>query len=659
MIKEEINIKEAEELGAELIDNPIETVAVAPPTKLKFQALAFMIIGKVERHFLNNMLKQSKETKTLATAGLKNVTTMSDEDKKAFLTKIDSNVAILEDKIAAFDTYYRRVIENGRHSLKIPNVNFGKLATQMVIKKYRKEAMTGMVEAYKQMNDVFSTSKKTFEGMAKPIKRDVEVSKAEQEDIKKSVYQALKGATDEKVESYAKTFDDKEDAKIDNLISKKVNGKNKEIELDNFFDNISPIKNHTKLESTELDQILNSGQVKNNTSLPLENKDLNFVLNEGKPVITVSESSSDLSKDNKEKPTLGEPIFSGKPTFTVPEGFSILSKNNKENQPLDESIFSSKPTLNVPEWLQNSSKPNEEGTFTQNTPTAENSGIDPSDTLTDDALESFARRLTGKQSSPVNSTSYTQNNTIVPNVDELSAQLAESINEIERKRQAKEEAKREYEAEKQAREQEEDELSRNREENERMKKEIERKRQEQKAVEELNQKVEKALKYQRQIEENRRAVLKEEEEAKKYKETLRIERENQSKVAKERERLQSERATLQTETKEIDYNLQEERKKLEAARTELQHLTASKDETPDPTMKLSHVEPGDINYADYLASFSTTSTEPKRQSVDTDYNGFYVNLPIQGRDEQMPKKDDVLVAITPKGVGDEKTSRRR
>lgn len=628
MIKEEINIKEAEELGVELIDSPIETVAVAPPTKLKFQALAFMVIGKVERHFLNNMLKQSKETRTLATAGLKNVTTMSDEDKQAFLTKLDSNVAILEDKIAAFDIYYRRVIENGRRSLKIPSVNFGKLVTKMVLKKHRKEAMTGVVEAYKQMNDVFSTSKKAFDGMAKPIKRDVEISQAEQENIKKSVYQALKGATDKKIESYAKTFDDSEDEKLDSLISKKVTGKNKEIELDNFFDNISPIKNHTKLESTELDQILNSGQVKNNTSLPLENKDLNFVLNEGRPVITASESFPSLSENNKENITYDEPIFSGKPTFTVSENFPSLSENNKEKQPLDESMFSSKPTLNIPEWL---SKPNEEETSSKGTPTAENSSVDPGDMLTDDTLESFARRLTGKQASTVNSTSYTQNKSIVPNVDELSAQLAESINEIERKRQAKEEAKREYEAEKQAREQEENELSRRREENERMKREIERKRQEQKAVEELNQKVEKALKYQRQIEENRRAVLKEEEEAKKYKETLRIERENQSKVAKERERLQSERATLQTETKEIDYNLQEERKKLEAARTELQHLTASKDETPDPIMKLSHMEPADMNNDVFFARFTSPVTP----------------------------NNEAIVATTPKHLGDEQRGRIR
>ena len=48
MSEEEKKIKEMEELGIRLIDSPSETVAKASPTKLKLQALTFMVIGKIE-----------------------------------------------------------------------------------------------------------------------------------------------------------------------------------------------------------------------------------------------------------------------------------------------------------------------------------------------------------------------------------------------------------------------------------------------------------------------------------------------------------------------------------------------------------------------------------------------------------------------------------
>ena len=47
MNEEEKKIKEMEELGVSLIDAPRETVAKASPTKLKLQALTFMVIGKI------------------------------------------------------------------------------------------------------------------------------------------------------------------------------------------------------------------------------------------------------------------------------------------------------------------------------------------------------------------------------------------------------------------------------------------------------------------------------------------------------------------------------------------------------------------------------------------------------------------------------------
>ena len=52
MSEEEKKIKEMEELGIRLVDSPSETVAKASPTKLKLQALTFMVIGKIERYFL-------------------------------------------------------------------------------------------------------------------------------------------------------------------------------------------------------------------------------------------------------------------------------------------------------------------------------------------------------------------------------------------------------------------------------------------------------------------------------------------------------------------------------------------------------------------------------------------------------------------------------
>ena len=102
MNEEEKKIKDMEELGIKLIDSPSETVAIASPTKLKLQALTFMIVGKVERHFLNTMLKQAKEARNLAEVGLRNVD-MTLDAKTEFKEKLDSNITLLEDRIASFD----------------------------------------------------------------------------------------------------------------------------------------------------------------------------------------------------------------------------------------------------------------------------------------------------------------------------------------------------------------------------------------------------------------------------------------------------------------------------------------------------------------------------------------------------------------------------
>ena len=549
MSEEEKKIKEMEELGIRLIDSPSETVAKASPTKLKLQALTFMVIGKIERYFLGNMLKQAKEARNLAEVGLRK-TDMTLDDKMAFKEYLDSNITLLEEKMALFDKNYKRVIGRGKRSLKIPSTNIKILFANGIIKKHKQKTMIDMVDAYKQMNDVFSTAKTEFSGMPKPIKRDVEVSKAEQDNIKQAVYEALSNTDDKEVEKYASNFDKKEET-IDDVIRNSNYSENKEKKLDDFFNNVSSGKSHDKLDIESLGQVLIKGKVKEKESKSLENKQLDEVLNGGKPV------------------------------------FSNLTNNT--------SIFDGSPTISSAGYIgKNDSRKN----------------ADYDKMLADDDIVSLTDRLTKNKENlvfnkPLSNNEYVEiDESSVPNVVDLRAKLDESINEIERKRQAKEEARKKYEAEKQAREQEENELSESKRLIAEMRKEIERKREEQKAIEELNQKVEKALKYQRQIEENRRAALEEEEEARKYQETLRIEKENQTKVAQEKEKLQSERVVLQSETSKVDSSLQKEKEKLEEARRELQMFNTSMNVAEVSTNAYSQIEPFDVKHDDFFAKFN-------------------------------------------------------
>ena len=549
MSEEEKKIKEMEELGIRLVDSPSETVAKASPTKLKLQALTFMVIGKIERYFLGNMLKQAKEARNLAEVGLRK-TDMTLDDKMAFKEYLDSNITLLEEKMALFDKNYKRVIGRGKRSLKIPSTNIKILFANGIIKKHKQKTMIDMVDAYKQMNDVFSTAKTEFSGMPKPIKRDVEVSKAEQDNIRQAVYEALSNTDDKEVEKYASNFDKKEET-IDDVIRNSNYSENKEKKLDDFFNNVSSGKSHDKLDNESLGQVLNEGKVKEKESKSLENKQLDEVLNGGKPV------------------------------------FSNLTNNT--------SIFDGSPTISSTGYIgKNDSRKN----------------ADYDKMLADDDIVSLTDRLTKNKENlvfnkPLSNNEYVEiGESSVPNVVDLRAKLDESINEIERKRQAKEEARKKYEAEKQAREQEENELSESKRLIAEMRKEIERKREEQKAIEELNQKVEKALKYQRQIEENRRAALEEEEEARKYQETLRIEKENQTKVAQEKEKLQSERVVLQSETSKVDSSLQKEKEKLEEARRQLQMFNTSMNVAEVSTNAYSQIEPFDVKHDDFFAKFN-------------------------------------------------------
>ena len=521
MSEEEKKIKEMEELGIRLIDSPSETVAKASPTKLKLQALTFMVIGKIERYFLGNILKQAKEARNLADVGLRNAD-MTLDDKMAFKKYLDSNITLLEEKMALFDKNYKRVIGHGKRSLKLPSANFVILAANMAVKKRRQDTMVDMIDAYKQMNDVFSTTKTEFVGMPKPIKKDIEISKVEQEGIKKAVYQALSGTTDKEVEDYASKFDDKVDARLDSIIRKdksRNKDKSKEQELDNFFENISPIKEQTKLATGELNQVLNGGKAKEtDKTKTLATKDLNTVLNSGNPIFSNSPS-----------------IFEGKPSI-----INLEESANKTN--LEDIDISAMPQ-------QNSSVEDVK--------------------LADVDIADFAGRLGAKKNLEKYDFDITNGENVL-DVDDLKRQLEESAREREQKRIAKEEARKKYEAEKLAREKEEKELSDSKKEIEKMKEDIKRKREEQEAIDKLNQRVKKALEYQKQIEENKRAALEEEEEARKYQETLRIEKESQTKMAKEKEKVQSERVALQSENTEADSDLKEKKAMLQEFRKQLQ-----------------------------------------------------------------------------------------
>lgn len=553
MSEEEKKIKEMEELGIRLIDSPSETVAKASPTKLKLQALTFMVIGKIERYFLNNMLKQAKEARNLAEVGLKNAD-MTLDDKMAFKNYLDSNITLLEEKMALFDKNYKRVIGRGKRSLKLPSANFVILAANMAVKKRRQDTMVDMIDSYKQMNDVFSTAKTEFVGMPKPIKKDIEISKVEQEGIKKAVYQALSGMHDEKVKDYASKLDDKVDARLDSIIRKdksRNKDKSKEQELDNFFENISPVKEQTKLTTNELSQVLNGGKAKEtDKTKTLATKDLDAVLNSGNPIFSNSPS-----------------IFEGKS--------SVINSEESVNRTDLEDTKNSEMTQ-------------------------QNSSVEDIK-LADDTLADFAGRL-GVKKTLENYDFAITNGENVPDVDDLKRQLEESAREREQKRIAKEEARKKYEAEKLAREKEEKELSDSKKEIEKMKEDIKRKREEQEAIDKLNQRIKKALEYQKQIEENKRAALEEEEEARKYQETLRIEKESQTKMAKEKEKVQSERVALQSENTEADSDLKEKKAMLQEFRKQLQEFGTNNEKIIPEFYGYSEPKAIDIQENDFFST---------------------------------------------------------
>ena len=594
MNEEEKKIKEMEELGINLTDSPSETVEVTPPTKLKLQALTFMIIGKIERHFLNSRLNQSRQVRNLATTGLKRITSMNDKDKKDLIDKF-SGITILEENLYKFDEYYQRVMGHGRRSLKIPSVNFG------VLKSLRKKVMSNLVEAYKPMNDVFFETKKELDG--------VELSDKEKSSIRQNVYKALSGGTDKEIEEYASGFNDETDKKLDDLVSRR----NQEQGLDAFFNNISPISSsQVKLENDELNHILNGGKVKKDDASPekIESGELDGILNGGRPILSNEESP--IFNDNSSSFTPLRPAVSVQSDSFKPNpeenGAFVLSDDDIANL---TGKFVEKDSMSMDNHgdMMESNSIFPSGMF-------EDAEVDNSeDIYNDDDSDIF-----------------------VPDVEDLRRQLEESTREVEQKRQEKAQAEKEYEAEKQERENKENELAKSKKELSQMKDDIERKKRKQVDIDELNKKIKVALKIQKQIAENKRQALQEEEETKKYKTNLEQEKESRDEISKEQEMIQSEQRELRRNTEEIDSDLRGKLRDLENAKRELQGFPTYKGGVSFRNGNPSFVDIQDD--ADFLTGLSTISNKTKRMNrvVGTDPNDLYVTEPIQGRDEPMSKK---------------------
>lgn len=532
MNEEEKKIKEMEELGINLIDSPSETIEVASPTKLKLQALTFMIVGKIERHFLSSRLNQSRQVRNLATTGLKKITSMTDEDKKDFTDKFDSDITILEENLSKFDEYYQRVMGHARRSLRIPSTNF------LALKIFGKKAMSRLVEAYKPMNDVFFETKKELDG--------VELSDKEKSSIRQNVYKALSGGTDEEIERYASGFNDESDKKLDDFVSSR---RSKEQGLDDFFNNISPISSsQVKLENDELDHVLNGGKAKKDDVTPkkMESGELDGVLNGNKPILSNEES----------------PIFNDdSPNFT-PYRLSVDSDSVKPTQQ-DDSAF----VLSDDDIANLTGKFAERDSMFRDThyDMAGSDAIFPSGMFLDDEADKLEDVYNDDDS-----------DIVVPDVEDLRRQLEESAREVEQKRLEKTRAETAYEAEKTAREHREEELIKSREELSQMKNDIERKKRKQEDINKLNEKIQLALKIQKQIAENRKQALQEEEETKKYKSSLEEEKESQDEISKKQEAVKSEQMELQKNTEEIDSDLHKKLVELEKAKMELQGFPIAK-----------------------------------------------------------------------------------
>lgn len=563
MSKEEKKIKELEELGISLVEDPVNTINRANPAKLKLTALTFMAIAKIEMYFLEKMLKQAETAKDLANKNIASVN-MSDADKNAFLDQVDKNISILAKKVEDFKTNYSRLIAGSKRTLRVPENNTKRLFFRG--SSIDKEAMVDVANAYKEINSIFSEAKSAFSAMAKPVKRDVEISAVEQDNIKNAVYQALNGIDEKNIndKNYQTAFSKVTDSAMKEL--EKTNIVNKEQKLDAFF-NSGEIEMHTELDDNTLRNVLKEGKVvstdkasskaespsddskTDNASAGVSRNDsLDGILQKGQVSIEPIKSVESITNFDEDD------IFSGSTPIVTENKLEASSSSDKIEKSTD--IFKSQNTDDLSDKVIGELT----GKIVKNKTSIFDTDLKPV--------------MTNSSDESASTDASTVIEEIIPDVEELRQQLNESVFEIEQNRVNKEKAKEQYNKEKSIRELKQKELSQSKQEVEDIKQDIERKEKEQQSIGKLKNDIEVALKLKKQIEENKRQAAQEAEETRKYQESLKEEQQKRAKVDAEKQGILEEKNRLSAENFKVSSNLQTEKEKLEDLKRELQSFNS-------------------------------------------------------------------------------------
>ena len=563
MSKEEKKIKELEELGISLVEDPVNTINRANPAKLKLTALTFMAIAKIEMYFLEKMLKQAETAKDLANKNIASVN-MSDADKNDFLDQVDKNISILAKKVEDFKTNYSRLIAGSKRTLRVPENNTKRLFFRG--SSIDKEAMVDVANAYKEINSIFSEAKSAFSAMAKPVKRDVEISAVEQDNIKNAVYQALNGIDEKNIndKNYQTAFSKVTDSAMKEL--EKTNIVNKEQKLDAFF-NSGEIEMHTELDDNTLRNVLKEGKVvstdkasskaespsddskTDNASAGVSRNDsLDGILKKGQVSIEPIKSVESITNFDEDD------IFSGSTPIVTENKLEVSSSSDKIEKSTD--IFKSQNTDDLSDKVIGELT----GKIVKNKTSIFDTDLKPV--------------MTNSSDESASTDASTVIEEIIPDVEELRQQLNESVFEIEQNRVNKEKAKEQYNKEKSIRELKQKELSQSKQEVEDIKQDIERKEKEQQSIGKLKNDIEVALKLKKQIEENKRQAAQEAEETRKYQESLKEEQQKRAKVDAEKQGILEEKNRLSAENFKVSSNLQTEKEKLEDLKRELQSFNS-------------------------------------------------------------------------------------
>lgn len=517
MSKEEKKIKELEELGISLVEDPVNTINRANPAKLKLTALTFMAIAKIEMYFLEKMLKQVETAKELANNNIASAN-MSDTEKNAFLDQIDKNVSILAKKVEDFKTNYSRLIAGSKRTLRVPENNTKRLFFRG--SSIDKEAMVDVANSYKEINSIFSEAKSAFSKVTDSAMKELE----------------------------------------------KTNIVNKEQKLDDFFNSE---EKRTELDDNALRNVLKEGKVVSTKENP--SSDNHFVKN-SKAIDTskVASSENNLSGILGEGQASIEPL-AAKDNISIFDGSNIFSNSTPitgESKLINDTSSSNPKKADVIFKQQSS----EESDDLSDKTISELTGKIMKDktSIFDTVLKPEMVEVTTTSNETPSVDEATDVKEIIPDVDELRQQLNESVFEIEQNRLDKEEAKEQYNKEKSTRELKQKELSQSRQELEDIKQDIKKKEKEQQSIGKLNNDIEVALKLKKQIEENKRQAAQEAEETRKYQESLEEEHQKQVKVDKEKQGVLEEKNRLTAENSKVSSNLQAERERLEVLRKELQ-----------------------------------------------------------------------------------------